>query len=333
MGGMQPEETSWPALLNEYLVYIKVERGLSPRTVEAYGRDLRRWVEFAASRGKAGPADVEREEVTLFLAELRRQGLSPRSTARATAALGSFQRFLLEEGAADRLLWADLPSPRLAQRLPRVLSQEEVASLLDQPIVEDPRGLRDRAILETLYGSGIRISELTGLDVEDVDLGESEMRVLGKGDRERVVPLGEASADALRAYLAAGRNRLSGSPRQRALFLNQRGGRLSRQGAWEVVKKYAARAGLEGKMTPHTLRHSCATHLLENGADLRYIQELLGHASISTTQIYTHVSRGMVRETYLKAHPHAPQAPRTEGTGRERPQGRRDGAARSGPAG
>jgi integrase/recombinase XerD len=312
MVGMRPEETSWPSLVNEFLVYIVVEKGLSPRTVEAYGRDLRRWTEFIAGRGRSVPADVKREEVTLFLEELRNKGLSPRSVARASSSLGSFQRFLLEEGATDHLPWADLTSPRLDRRLPRVLSQEEVASLLDQPILEDARGLRDRAMLETLYGSGIRISELTGLDVEDVDLAEREMRVIGKGSRERVVPLGEASADALRSYLAAGRTRLERGPRERALFLNQRGGRLSRQGAWEVVKKYAARAGLEGRMTPHTLRHSCATHLLENGADLRYIQELLGHASISTTQIYTHVSKGMIRETYLKAHPHASSEPRAE---------------------
>jgi integrase/recombinase XerD len=172
-------------------------------------------------------------------------------------------------------------------------------------MAEDPPGLRDRAVLETLYGTGIRISELTGLDLEDVDLAEGEMRVLGKGSRERVVPIGGAAATALREYLAAGRPRMARSGNQRAVFLNQRGGRLTRQGAWELVKKYAKRAGLEGKMTPHTLRHGYATHLLENGADLRHIQELLGHASISTTQIYTHVSRARLREEYLKAHPHA----------------------------
>ncbi len=302
---MRPEETAWPSLLREYLSYIRVEKGLSPRTVEAYGRDLQRWVGFISARGKASPREVRRQEVTAFLEELRRGGLSARSVARVTAALRGFQRFLLEMDMPELAPFTDLPSPRLPQRLPRVLSQREVEKLLDQPVVEDPRGLRDRAILETLYGSGIRISELTGLDLEDLDLREREMRVMGKGAKERVVPVGEASANALREYLALARPKLSRSPSQRALFLNQRGGRLTRQGAWEVVKKYAARAGLKDRMTPHTLRHSCATHLLENGADLRHIQELLGHASIATTQIYTHVSKAMVREVYLQAHPHA----------------------------
>ena len=305
MQGKDDEKTAWPRLINEYLVYIKVEKGLSPRTVEAYARDLRRWGDYMSSRGKSSPAEVERVEMTLFLEELSGSGLSPRSLARVVATLRSFQRFLLEEGGFDGIAAADIPSPRHAHTLPRVLSQEEVGKLLEQPILKDPPGLRDRAILETLYGTGIRISELTGLDLEDIDLTEREMRVLGKGARERVVPVGDAAAASLQEYVGLGRAKLARSYSQRALFLNQRGGRLTRQGAWEVVKKYAKRAGLEGKMTPHTLRHSYATHLLENGADLRFIQELLGHASISTTQIYTHISKAKLRESYLKAHPHA----------------------------
>jgi integrase/recombinase XerD len=303
--GKRPDETAWPALVNEYLVYIKVEKGLSPRTVEAYGRDLRRWSDFISRCGKSTPQEVEREEITLFLEEMRGRGLSPRSLARTTATLRSFQRFLVEEGIYGSLPATDLPSPRHAHILPRVLSQEEVERLLEQPILEDPPGLRDKAILESLYGTGIRISELTGLDLEDMDLRERELRVLGKGARERVVPIGDAAAAALREYVGLGRPKLARDSSQRALFLNQRGGRLTRQGAWELVKKYAGRVGLREKITPHTLRHSYATHLLENGADLRYIQELLGHVSISTTQIYTHVSKARVRESYLKAHPHA----------------------------
>jgi integrase/recombinase XerD len=303
--GKRPDETAWPALVNEYLVYIKVEKGLSPRTVEAYSRDLRRWSDFISRCGKSTPQEVEREEITLFLEEMRGRGLSPRSLARTTATLRSFQRFLVEEGIYGSLPATDLPSPRHAHILPRVLSQEEVERLLEQPILEDPPGLRDKAILESLYGTGIRISELTGLDLEDMDLGERELRVLGKGARERVVPIGDAAAAALREYVGLGRPKLARDSSQRALFLNQRGGRLTRQGAWELVNKYAGRVGLREKVTPHTLRHSYATHLLENGADLRYIQELLGHVSISTTQIYTHVSKARVRESYLKAHPHA----------------------------
>jgi len=299
------EEGEWPSLLSEFLVYIRVEKGLAPTTVEAYERDLRKWIDFLSRRGRASPREVEREDVTSFLEELRDQGLSPRSAARATASLRGFQRFLVEEGMTERLPTADLPTPRHIQRLPLVLTQEEAGLLLDQPLVEDAAGLRDRAILETLYGTGIRISELTGLEVEDIDLGEREMRVMGKGSRERVVPIGDAAAAALSGYLSRGRPKLAGSRAQRALFLNQRGGRLTRQGVWGLVKKYARRVGLEEKMTPHTLRHSCATHLLENGADLRYIQELLGHVSISTTQIYTHVSRGKIRRDYMQAHPRA----------------------------
>lgn len=302
---MRPEETAWPALLREFLLYLKVERGLSPLTVEAYQRDLRRFTEFAARRGLASPREVGRGELTDFLEEMRDRGISPRSLARITAALRRFNRFLLEEGTGDSLPVSDLPYPRHLRPLPRVLSREEVEVLLEQEFPGDAKGLRDKAILETLYGTGIRISELVGLDVEDLDLEEREMRVLGKGGRERVVPVGGSACEALAAYLSHGRVRLTRKPAQRALFLNSRGGRLTRQGAWGLVRKYARRVGLEEKMTPHTLRHSFATHLLENGVDLRYIQELLGHASISTTQIYTHVSGKRLREVYMEAHPHA----------------------------
>jgi len=299
------EETAWPALLQEFLLYLRVERGLSPLTVEAYERDLRRFAEFAVRRGLRSPRDMGRRELTDFLEEMRGKGLSPRSLARLTAALRRFNRFLLEEGTGYSLPAGDLPYPRHLKPLPRVLSREEAAALLEQDFPGDATGLRDRAILETLYGTGIRISEMVGLDVEDLDLEERELRVLGKGRKERVVPVGSSACAALAAYLYHGRVRLARTPAQRALFLNRRGGRLTRQGAWEVVRKYARRVGLEERMTPHTLRHSYATHLLEGGVDLRHIQELLGHVSISTTQVYTHVSRKKLKEVYLRAHPHA----------------------------
>lgn len=296
---------AWEEHLTEYMVFLGVQRGLSPRTVEAYRRDLERWISFARGRGRVSPGEVQREDLTAFLQSLHAQGLSARSVARSVASLRGFQRFLLEEGVSPGFPIADLATPRHARPLPRVLTREEVFRLLDQPIQRDPRGLRDKAILETLYGTGMRISELTGLDLEDVDLVEKEVRVLGKGAKERVVPVGEHAAAAVRDYLAFGRPKLSPRPGQRALFLNARGGRLSRQGAWGVVRKHAARVGLSERMTPHTLRHSYATHLLESGADLRHIQELLGHASVSTTQVYTHVTRARLREVYLKAHPRA----------------------------
>lgn len=305
MSDREQRLAAWRALTEEYIIHIRVVRGLSPRTVEAYARDLRKWEDYISRRGRDTPEDVERADITMFLGELREGGLSPRSIARVSAALAGFQRFLFREGKAGAMPGGDMPSPLFTRRLPRVLSQEEAQRLLEQPIAGNAPGLRDRAILEVLYGTGIRISEMTGMDLEDMDLEAGEMRVLGKGAKERLVPLGGAADGALREYLRSGRPRLARGYGQRALFLNQKGGRLSRQGAWEIVKKYAARAGLEGKMTPHTLRHSYATHLLENGADLRYIQELLGHASISTTQIYTHVSGFRLRDEYLKAHPHA----------------------------
>jgi integrase/recombinase XerD len=302
---MREDAGAWQELLREFSVFLRTERGLGERTVEAYMRDLRRFYDFARRKGYGTPGEVRREGLTEFLAEMREQGLAPRSLARMVASLRTFQRFLLEEGGGESLPVGDLPYPRHLKPLPRVLSREEVELLLNQPMAGDAVGLRDRAMLETLYGTGIRISELVSLNVEDLDMEECEMRVMGKGARERVVPVGRKAAGAIAAYLAHGRPGLARAPAQRALFLNARGERITRQGAWGVVKKYARRVGLEDAMTPHTLRHSYATHLLENGMDLRYIQELLGHVSISTTQIYTHVSREKLREVYRKAHPHA----------------------------
>lgn len=305
MAGPGTSRSIWASLWREFLVYLRVERGLSERTVEAYRRDVGRLVDFAEKERVASPGEMTMEQITAFLEEMRALGLSTRSLARLSASLRTFQRFLLEEGRGDCLPLGDLPYPRYPRALPRVLTQEEVSALLDQPLPGDAFGLRDRAILETLYGTGMRISELVSMDVEDLDLVEGEVRVLGKGSRERLVPVGGRAAEALAVYLTHGRTKLTRTPSQRALFLNARGGRLTRQGAWGVVRKYARRVGLEGKMTPHTLRHSYATHLLERGVDLRYIQELLGHASVSTTQIYTHVSRERLREVYLRAHPRA----------------------------
>ena len=195
----------WDSLLKEFLLFLRVEKALSPKTIEAYGRDLRRWADFMARKGRRSPGEGEREDITAFMEELSRVGLSARSRARATASLRSFERFLVEEGVDERMQTLSLPGPRHEQRLPRVLSQDEVALLLDQPWLEDPGGLRDKAILETLYGTGIRISELTGLDIEDLDLGENEVRVMGKGSRERVVPVGNAAAHALKDSLLLSR--------------------------------------------------------------------------------------------------------------------------------
>ncbi len=304
-GGGSDREDAWDGLVREFLLFLRVEKGLSPRTLEAYGRDLQRFADFARRTGAKGPEDIKRDELTAFLGFLAEEGLSPRSVARATAAVRRFHRFLLEEGGKGDYAALDLRYPRYVRKLPRVISIPEVERLLEQPFSRHPLELRDRAILETLYATGMRVSELVGLDVEDLDITEAEVRVMGKGSRERVVPLGSKSLEALRDYLKEGRPLLARSPGQRALFLNSRGRRITRQGVWEILKSRAEKVGLRGKVTPHTLRHSCATHLLERGADLRYIQELLGHASIGTTQVYTHVSRERIREVYQRSHPRA----------------------------
>ncbi len=293
----------WEEYQREFLVYLRVEKGLSPNTVEAYGRDVARYAAYLDANGIATPEDVTPPAITTFLNQEKKRGLAPSSLARLVSSVKRFHLFLVNEDLTENLPTSELRTPHKAQRLPRVLSQSEAAALLDQPITGDPAGLRDRAMLETLYATGMRVSELTSLDLEDLDLEEGEARVMGKGGKERVVPLGTQAEERLLKYLKFGRQRLLGGRSSRAVFLNQRGGRLSRSGAWRIIKGYAARVGLGERLTPHTLRHSFATHLLENGADLRYIQELLGHSSISTTQIYTHVSKEKVKEIYMQAHP------------------------------
>lgn len=292
---------------DEFLTYLAVERGASPNTVAAYRRDLRAYVEFLAAEGVTEPGAVAREHVTAFLTSLRERGLAPSTVERKVAALRSFDRFLVREGVTENHPTALLPLPKVPAHLPDVISVEEADRLLSQSFEQGPRGARDRAVLEVLYGCGLRVGELVSLDLEDVDLSEGFLRVFGKGGRERVVPIGGAAARALEAYLRAGRPGLRAAKALRqdpgAVFLNRRGGRLSRQSVHSLVRRHGARVGLE--LHPHTLRHSCATHMLEGGADLRALQELLGHADISTTQVYTHVDMRHVREEYLSTHPRA----------------------------
>lgn len=294
---------NWDEYHREFLVYLRVEKGLSPNTVEAYGRDVAKYLAFLAGSGIEKPEDVEPRTITGFLNLEKDRGLGPGSLARLVSSVKGFHLFLVNEDHAANLPTSELRTPRKPRRLPHALTQAEAVRLLEQPMVEDPAGLRDRAMLELLYATGMRISELTSLDLEDLDLEEGEVRVMGKGGKERVVPLGSQASESLAKYLRFGRSRLLRGRSQRGVFLNMKGGRLSRSGAWRIIKEYAGRVGLEERLTPHTLRHSFATHLLENGADLRYIQELLGHSSISTTQIYTHVSKERVKEIYMSAHP------------------------------
>lgn len=294
--------------LADYLDYLAVERGASPHTQEGYGRDLRRYVGWLGERGITSPDDVGVADVEAYVAHLTDEGYAPSSVERAASAMKGFHRFMVADQMTEAHPTSDLPLPEKPRRLPDVISQEQAQELLDQPWPETARGQRDRAMLEVLYGCGLRVSELCGLDLGDVDLDEEVLRAFGKGEKERLVPVMGTAARALRSYLDCWRGQLA-SPRRptAAVFLNARGSRISRQAVYKTVERAGAVVGIEG-LHPHTLRHSYATHLLEGGADLRVVQELLGHASIATTQLYTHVDRAHLRMTYLGAHPRAHEA-------------------------
>ena len=292
------------AAKEEYLDYLRVERASSPNTIEAYGRDLDRYNDYLAGSGVTEPGEVERPLVESYVGALCDLGLAASSVERGVSAVKGFHRFMFREGISPSCPTSDMPLPAKPSRLPDVISREEAARLLDQPFRATAAGLRDHAMLEVLYGCGLRASELCGLDVRDAALDEELLRVFGKGSKERVVPILGSAARVLAEYLGQGRGELVGKKPNSAVFLNVRGGRITRQSVHAVVEKYGRMAGIEG-LHPHTLRHSFATHLLEGGADLRVVQELLGHADISTTQLYTHLDRSHIRRVYLSAHPRA----------------------------
>jgi integrase/recombinase XerD len=301
-------------LLAEYETWLRVERGLAVNSLAAYRRDLRRYESYLRRVGELDPTTLNEATVAGYVNELRNARddvgsarYAPATIARAVAAVRSFHRFCAEEGLLASDPSEDIGSPRVPQGIPKALSEAEVAALLNAVTGDEPRALRDQAILETLYGAGLRISELVGLDLGDLDLYDGLVRVLGKGSKERVTPIGRTARAAIGDYLTRGRPALS-RPRARAepaVFLNARGGRLTRQGAWLVVRAAGDRAGLSDRLFPHVLRHSCATHMLDHGADIRVVQELLGHASLSTTQVYTKVSPERLRAVYDAAHPRA----------------------------
>ncbi len=299
-----------PLDAEEFLVWLSVERGRSPNTISAYRRDLTAYCAYLARHHRALDAVTE-PDIERYVERQQRDGKAATSIARALVAVRSLHRFLAEEGRIDRNPAADVESPKVPQGLPKPLTEAEVESLLASVVGNGPLERRDRAILEVLYGTGIRISELVGLSLGDLDLADRVMRVFGKGSHERVVPIGRLAADALKDWLAqSGRgalipDRWAKRGDAEAVFLNARGGRLSRQGAWGIVRAYAIRVGLSDRLSPHVLRHSCATHMLDHGADIRVVQELLGHASVATTQVYTLVSAERLRSVYENAHPRA----------------------------
>ncbi len=298
---MPPPERPDPRI-DAFLEHLLVERGLSPHTVEAYARDLERFRAFLSGRGTDVGSATGRDVVAFLKAEKKR-GLSSRTLARRVSALRGLYRFLEREGLAASNPVVRLDTPRVWRTLPRTLTRDEVGSLVEAPSDGDPRSLRDRALLEVLYGTGLRVSEVCGLTFDQVVLEVGYVRTVGKGSKERVVPLGDRAREALEAYLEHGRPILARGRRSPYVFLNRSGKRLSRQSVWKIVKAWSRRAGVSADASPHTLRHSFATHLLEGGADLRSVQMMLGHADLATTQIYTHVTRERLRDLVRRHHP------------------------------
>lgn len=289
--------------IERFVDYLSLERGLAERTVRAYRGDLGRLISFLGSRGVGTPLEATHAELREYVFHLKDSGLAPTSIARALSSMRTYFTFLLEEGLLEDDPTERLESPRGWRRLPTVLTPGEAASLLDAPSPDKRAFLRDRAILELLYAAGLRVSELVGLRVIDVDLDERLLVVAGKGARERLVPFGRTAAEAVLRYLGGLRMELERGRGDGRLFLNLRGEPLTRMSVWTIVKNAAADAGIGKRVSPHTLRHTFATHLLEGGADLVAVQELLGHVDISTTQIYTHVDREYLRRVHRKAHP------------------------------
>jgi len=296
-------------LVLDFLGYLEIERGLSRNTLEAYRSDLQQFEAFLSKRGLAaltlGPPQLA--EFISELAEGRdeRPACAPATLQRKVACLRSFYRYLRREQLIEHDPARELRAPRLPTRLPHVLSRDEVLRLLAQPSGRSPTAVRDRALLETMYACGLRASEATSLELADLDLELGVLRARGKGSKERLVPLGRQAIDGLRAYLDSARPRLVGLADETHVFVNRRGSALSRQGLYKIVQRHARSAGLEKRMSPHTLRHTFATHLLAGGCDLRSLQEMLGHADIATTQIYTHLSVERLRDVYFEAHPRA----------------------------
>jgi integrase/recombinase XerD len=297
-------ERRFEHLVLDFLAYLEFERGLSRNTLDAYRSDLLQYGRFLDER-EASALDATPADVSDFLESLAKGGASAATVHRKSACLRSFYRHLRRDGLLDTDPTATLSAPRRSRKLPQVLTRGEIEKLLSQPRGTEPAALRDRAILELMYACGLRASEAIGLELMDVDVEEGVLRARGKGSKERVVPVGQAALRALRIYLERGRPALVKGSAEAHLFVNFRGGSLTRQGLYKIVRRHATTAGLADRMSPHTLRHTFATHLLAGGCDLRSVQEMLGHADVSTTQLYTHLSSERLKDVYFKAHPRA----------------------------
>ena len=290
-------------LLGKYTKYLEIERGLSPYTVRNYTTDIQGFLDFLSQNKVTSLDKVDRLVMRRYLGLLHGHKTSRISISRKLSALRSFYRFLKRENLVSSEPAASLSAPKLEQRLPTFLTQDEILKLIQAPDTSTIVGIRDRAILELLYAAGLRLSEVTNLNVGDLDLNSRQIRAWGKGSKERMVLIGKPAAEALKRYLRQSRTRLLGKKSTQALFLNRFGERIAERRIQYIIKKYARQAGLDMRVYPHMLRHTFATHMLDGGADLRVVQELLGHARLATTQVYTHVSQNQIRRTYLAAHP------------------------------
>ncbi|MDK2822583.1 MAG: integrase/recombinase XerD [Clostridia bacterium] len=293
-------------LVDEFINFLLIERGLSENTLDSYKRDLLNFIDFLKKNYINNLEIIQREHITAYLAHLKKKKRAAATISRHIAALKTFFKFLFQEGYIKENPADDLERPKQDKKLPKILSIPEVDRLLEEPKkLNSATGVRDKAMLEVLYATGMRVSELINLGINNVNLEMGYIRCMGKGSKERIIPIGSKAIESLNTYLKWGRNKLLKNPREQAIFLNHHGRKLTRQGFWKILKAHAQKAGIEKEITPHVLRHSFATHLLENGADLRAVQEMLGHADISTTQIYTHLTRKKITRVFKQTHPRA----------------------------
>jgi integrase/recombinase XerD len=292
-------------LVDQFLDYISLERGLSPNTCQAYQSDLTKFIEFLERRKTATLNDVSRKDILDFLLSEKDDGLGVNSISRLFVAVKVFFRFLQQEALLSQNITEAMDSPKLWKALPATLSVKEVEHLLAAPAGDKPAAVRDRALIEVLYATGLRVSELCSLTIDNIFFDAGYLRCTGKGQKERVVPFSEKAAEALKIYLNGARASFTQNPRNRFVFISRRGQKISRKTVWKLIKQYARKVGIQKKLSPHTLRHSFASHLLANNAPLRVIQEMLGHADITTTQIYTHVDQSRLKSIHEKFHPRA----------------------------
>lgn len=300
-----PNKMPLVKLLDEFLNYLVVERGLSRNTLESYSRDLNKYIDYLEKHGISDIKETSSSHIIAFISTLTEKGLSTKTTARNLVAIRTFYKFLVSEKYLEENPAARIDSPKTWFRLPNTLALDEVERLLDQPDANTPLGMRDSAMLELLYATGLRVSELISLSLNNINLEAGYLIALGKGSKERIVPIGDHAAKKVREYMVSARNRLLKKSNSPYIFVNRSGKFISRQGFWKIIKKYALKAGIKKNIAPHTLRHSFATHLLERGADLRSVQTMLGHVDISTTQIYTHVTRERLKKLHTQLHPRA----------------------------